>query len=332
MLGWYPATVRPVGEPESLGHAGGLSGALFWRFRARRGLLAARAWPPDGPSRADLQQIHAWLADTAALGFVPVPVQALDGGTLHEQGGRLWEVVPWLAGEAEPGRPPALARVRAAYAALAAFHVRLARHATPGTSPGIVARLGELEQLQASGFATIGRVLAGASAGRPVELARSWLAIASELAPALATRLKRAAAITVSRQPCLRDARPEHFLFEGDRVTGLVDFGAMAADSVAADLARLDAEWLGRDPALRREALASYAAIRPLDPSELALLPIFEDASALLIAGHWVRWHFLEARPFDDPSAVLVGLEKGLERASALVSSRGQALPRGWPG
>ena len=53
-------------------------------------------------------------------------------------------------------------------------------------------------------------------------------------------------------QPCLRDARPEHFLFDGDQLSGLVDFGAMAVDSVVGDLARLIGEWLDDDrPAYR---------------------------------------------------------------------------------
>ena len=66
-------------------------------------------------------------------------------------------------------------------------------------------------------------------------------------------------------QPCLRDARPEHFLFEGDRVSGLVNFGAMGVDCVAGDLARLIGEWLDGDPTARAEALAAYERIRPLD-------------------------------------------------------------------
>jgi homoserine kinase type II len=118
----------------------------------------------------------------------------------------------------------------------------------------------------------------------------------------------------VALQPCLRDARPEHFLFSGDRVTGLVDFGAMAIESVAADLARLLSEWVGPDRSARAEGLAAYTPIRPLDGFELALIDVFEDSAALLGAGRWVRWHFLEGRVFDDPSAVAGGIARGLDR------------------
>ena len=60
-------------------------------------------------------------------------------------------------------------------------------------------------------------------------------------------------AVLIRLQPALRDARPEHFLFEDDRLSGLVDFGAMGVESVAADLARLIGEWFDGDPDARRK-------------------------------------------------------------------------------
>ncbi len=117
----------------------------------------------------------------------------------------------------------------------------------------------------------------------------------------------------VPLQPCLRDARAEHFLFEGDRVTGLVDFGAMGIDSVAGDLARLIGDWLDGDPAARAEALDAYERVRPLDAAETALIVAFESSSALLIGEHWIRWHYLEDRQFDDPHATTRGILRGLD-------------------
>src|SRR5206468_88816 len=116
------------------------------------------------------------------------------------------------------------------------------------------------------GFELLERALDRSAADPRRALARRWLALARRLAPAVAALVRREAGRVVGLQPCLRDARPDHFLFEGERPTGLVDFGAMGRDSVAGDLARLLAEWVGPDPAARAEALASYAAIRPLDP------------------------------------------------------------------
>ncbi len=78
-----------------------------------------------------------------------------------------------------------------------------------------------------------------------------WIRLARTVAPQVREPLRQASSRSVMLQPCLRDARPEHFLFEGDQLSGLVDFGAMAVDSVVGDLARLIGEWLDDDQAGR---------------------------------------------------------------------------------
>ncbi len=96
----------------------------------------------------------------------------------------------------------------------------------------------------------------------------------------------------------------------------------MGLETVAADLARLLSEWFGPDHDLRRVALEAYAAVRDLDAVEMALIKPFEDSAALLGPGHWVRWHFVEGRTFDDPAAVSRGLERGLGKLEALSRGR----------
>jgi homoserine kinase type II len=327
VLDRYPAAVQPLAEPEDLGNAGGQSGANFWRYRAGVGVLLVRAWPHDGPPCAVLERVHGWLRDTAELGFVPVPIATRDGRTLTEQRGRWWELTPWLAGKPDPEQPPSRERVKAAFSSLAAFHACLSRYASPGPSNGLVARLKEVESLCQGGFAELGRALST----RPeddqvVALAGKWLELAPSVASTVRVRLEQAASRVVDRQPCLRDARPDHFLFEGERVSGLVDFGAMGEDTVACDLARLSSEWLGDDRSLRGEGLNAYASTRPLVEAEMELIPVFEESSALLIGGHWIRWYFLEGRRFEDPIAVLKGVQKGLDRLAAWACPGGRLL------
>jgi Ser/Thr protein kinase RdoA (MazF antagonist) len=319
VLGRYPAAARPASPPEALGNAGGASGARLWRFASGLGRLALRAWPADGPDRATLERVHLWIDEAKGVGFLPVPIRGLDGRTVQEAGGTLWELAPWLPGSADLSRPPAPGRLRAGFAGLAAFHQRLAHHGASGPSPGLGRRLQEARDLLAGGFRELEGRLSSAPADPRRELARRWCASARPLAPEVGEALCKAADAPISCQPCLRDARPDHFLFAGDRLTGLVDFGAMGIESVAADLARLLAEWVGPDRASRAEALAAYAAVRPLEARETALIDVFERSAALLGGGHWVRWHFVEGRTFDDPEAVLHGLEKGLERLASLA-------------
>jgi homoserine kinase type II len=323
ILARYPRRCRPLGEAELLGGAGGLSGARLWRYRSPEGLLVLRVWPPHGPGRDHLERIHGWLSRAAGLGIIPLPIPDRTGQTLQERHGQFWEVTPWMTGGADLSRPPSAARLRSALTALAAFHQRLAADRRPGTSPGLGDRFRAVAQLLQGGFDTIERAIRrerrpDADACRGA--AMRWAALARRVAPRLRDPLREAAGRVVPLQPCLRDARPEHFLFEGDRLSGLVDFGAMGIDCVAGDLARLLGEWLDGDAAARAEALDAYERVRPLETAEAGLIDAFEMSSALLIGEHWIRWHYLEDRRFDDLRAVEQGIVRGLERLERLAN------------
>ena len=83
----YEARFHPLSPLESLGGGGGLSGARLWRFRAEHGELLLRAWPPHGPGRGHIEQVHHWLTLTAELGFVPVPIRDRAGQSVQEWNG-----------------------------------------------------------------------------------------------------------------------------------------------------------------------------------------------------------------------------------------------------
>ena len=59
-------------------------------------------------------------------------------------------------------------------------------------------------------------------------------------------------------QPCLCDIWHDHVLFEGDAVTGLIDYGSVRMDHVAADLARLLGSLVGDDRGQWEWGLAAY--------------------------------------------------------------------------
>jgi Ser/Thr protein kinase RdoA (MazF antagonist) len=321
LLTRYPRPIQPVSPIEALGSAGGHSGAALWRYQAERGPLGIRAWPIPGPTVAQVAGIHGWLAEAEGHGFlpIPVPIAGLGGQTVQYQDGRCWEIAPWLPGEPHRKPVPDEACVRAAFAALAKFHCRLARHRRQGSSPGLCHRFRELDDLERRDYDRLQTAVASCTDQDLVAAARQWLALSRIAVPRILPALSDATRLVVSLQPCLRDARPDHFLFEGDRISGLVDFGAMGFETVAADLARLCGEWLAGDRSLRVTALAAYEQVRPLDPSEAALIGPFEDAADVLIAGHWLAWHLLEGRKFPDPLAVGRGVARGLDRLGRLT-------------
>ena len=320
----YPASDRPIGPVLPIGNAGGFSGASLWRYPAARGEMVTRLWPVDGPDPSRLALIHQWLARTGDLGFVPIPCVAHDGRTAVGLDGRLWEIAPWMPGSADPGRPPSPAHLRAAFGGLAAFLARLAAGPTIGPSPGLARRVREIEGLILGEFTAI-RDRVDRSPGDPASpLTRAWLGRAVALAPSLAGTTRKLAGAPLPLQPCLRDARPDHFLFEGGRLTGLVDFGAMGVDSVAGDLARLLGEGVGRDRIARAGAFEAFESIRPLSAEERRAIGAFEAANALLGPARWARWHFLESRTFDDSTAAVRGLERCLGRLDSWI--RGESI------
>ena len=333
ILDRYPADCRPIGPVEALGNAGGFSGSRLWRFDAARGRLVLRAWPEFAASGtlverdsgwnkpatralagwAGLDQINGWLRVAGSLPFVPKPLRASDGRPTIEGRGQAWSLSPWMPGTADLARPPSHNHIQAAFGGLAAFHRRFTSERM-APSPGIAARMADLEHWVGGDFARVRDRLPPVGIDPRADLARVWIDRAARKAQPLRGLLGSVADVAVPIQSCLRDARPDHFLFEGDRLTGLIDYGAMGLDAVAIDLARLMGEWFGPDPTCRDVALRAYEAIRPLSPEERRLIPVFEAANAMLGAGRWVRWHFTQNRTFDDPDAVLHGLRRGIDR------------------
>ncbi len=325
ILGRYPAGVQPVGDVVTLRGGGGLSGAWLWRFAARSGTFVLRAWPSPGTTRERVERVHRWLSQAESLPFVPVPVCDQTGGTVQEAIGSFWDLSPWLPGTADLACPPAPQHLSEAFLGLAKFHQQLASEQADAVSPGIAQRLSEIQGLIDGGFDAIEESIAESEERDDalLEIVVGWLLTARGLAPRLVAPLVQASALTGPVQPVIRDARPEHFLFNRDLLTGLVDFGAMGVDSVAADLSRLIGEWLGTDSDARQRALEAYEQVRPLGPVERTLIGAFETGTALLMGERWCRWHFVENRRFDDPGAVRKGMARGLDRVMRLEAQLG---------
>ncbi len=314
----YAARYQPQVSLAPLGNAGGQSGAALWRYRAGAGALVLRAWPPEGMSPARLARIHRWLRTSSDLGFIPVPIAGSDGESVQQHAGRCFELAPWMPGVADLKSPPRENHVRLALEGLAAFHMRLSAERATDVSPGLRHRVRELEELAGGGLDQLRAALSRSPEGEHRAMGERWASLAGKVVPRVLPGLRDRAALRVRLQPCLRDARPEHLLFEDGALSGLVDFGAMGIETVAADLARLFGDWLPAHPPLRALARSAYERIRPLGESEIALIAAFETAADVLIAGHWLRWWLIERRTFEDPQAVARGIARGLERLERL--------------
>jgi len=346
LLALYPADCCPQAIKD-LGGAGGFSGAAFWQLSTKRGLLCLRRWPshadPNWPERLDF--IHAVLEHVARREFslVPMPIRTLQGASHVRRDGHHWELTAWLPGRADylPLRRPE--KLLAALTALAEFHGAAADFREldqePAPSPGILARRRQIDDLRTRGLPAIAAAIDNAP--RPahgidghdrtaiVGLARRLLPLYARAEEPVLQKLIAAERSRVPLQPCIRDIWHDHVLFLENRVSGLIDFGAMRTDNVAGDVARLlgsfsfdsfdsfDASKSETDAELWRDGLAAYESVRPLSADERQLVGVFDRSTTLLAGINWLEWLFVERRTFADLAAVrvrLAGIVARLER------------------
>ncbi len=227
--------------------------------------VALKLWPAGFPADR-LRIIHGWLQQVAQLPFVSRVVANRQGETAVEHDGQLWDISIWLPGI--PDSHPTEERLSAACVALAEFHRALSLW--PGLLTGPPSRQKVSSSAGMTGLRdpattehqeripAILRRLAlfgsyrtwQSNGGQPVNTGHAGLnAVCAEaftLLPGLLPELEQSLLSWRDRPvptfPCLCDVHTGHVLFTGDRVAGVIDYGAMKIDHPAVDLARyLDA-------------------------------------------------------------------------------------------
>jgi homoserine kinase type II len=291
----------------------GFSGANLWRVEASAGTFCLRAWPTHVPA-SRLEELHRLmtLARERGLSFVPAVLAATHGHTWVEHAGRLWELTQWL-----PGRPgyhehPSRERLTSACVALAQLHrawqaiVTANRHEL---CPAVVRRLEAVESWQ--------HLLHSGWVPRfPAEDADPIHPVARRAWNVLPRWLERVRPSLVSfpgspggLQPCLCDPWHDNLLFEGERLTGLVDYGSVKLDHVAVDLARLLGSLVEDDADGWRIGLEAYRGVRPLSPQEEHLARVLDRTGTVIGVVQWLRWLYEERRAFADRTKAAARLE-----------------------
>lgn len=219
--------------------SGGFSGASVWRGEAHGvPLFALKAWPTQ-TTPDHLAQIHTWMAQAASLPFVPTILHTATRQTVVSEGGRVWDVTRWMPGEARES--PNIAEVETACVAVARLH-RAWPVERVGPCPGVLNRLRIFEDFRARFGSSLPDRSRIPGAFLPLtERARS---LVTAIIPQVEQALRLWESVSLPLQPCVRDLRAEHVLFSQGNVTGIVDYGAMAVDHPAVDLARFLGEIL----------------------------------------------------------------------------------------
>jgi homoserine kinase type II len=138
-------------------------------------------------------------------------------------------------------------------------------------------------------------------------------------APPVLQLLERSVRHEVALEPCIGDIWHDHVLYEGDKVTGLIDFGSMRPENVAADVARLLGSMANDEPTQWRAGLECYRGLRPLSEAELDLVRAFDRSTVLMAGLNWLDWIYRQGRQFEHPVTVLDRVDTILVRLRALA-------------
>lgn len=315
VLGQYsPLIAKARWTP--LGSAGGFSGARIWR-----GVTAGREFVlkqhPAGASAQRLSDvIHRWMktASEAGLDFVPMIEPTRDGPTVVEIGGRVWDITSRMRGNADFQAESSNVRLFAAVTALAQLHNAWASEFSTGPCPAIMRRLDALSRWRAT-----------LRYARPLDsrgdLVYSVAILAWQLLPQLVKQthqmLRPWTNQAVALQPCLCDVWHDHVLFEGDRVTGIIDFAAAKVDNVAVDLARMLGSMIPDDVQRTKAAMDVYSRLRPSPDPEL--VRVLDQSGVVVAATNWLHWLYVERRTYSNPSAVAGRLMELVRRMTRQV-------------
>ena len=74
---------------------------------------------------------------------------------------------------------------------------------------------------------------------------------------------------------------------------------------------------------LHIEGLATHAENDFLQlAAEAGLIGVFASSTAVLAGEHWIRWHYVLDRRFDDPQAVVNGLNRSVRQLEQIERAR----------
>jgi len=252
--------------------------------------------------RDDLPFFIALMEHLAAHGIpCPVPVRGRDGRALRILAGRCAAVVTFLRGmwpkRPQPGHCQALGE------ALARLHVA-----------GADFPMRRRNDLSVEGW----RPLYESAAYRPGAVAPD---LAAELTGELAV-LERRWPQALPQGVIHADLFPDNVFFEGDRLSGLIDFYFACNDFLAYDLAVCINAWCFEGDGSfnitkARRLVTGYTTVRPLSAEELVSLPLLSRGAAM---------RFLLTRLYDwlnTPKDALVTPKNPMEYLQKLRFHRG---------
>lgn len=299
-----------------LGSAGGFSGSELWRGTCLDGREFALKGHAAPFSVTHLEVVHRWLhaARSSGLDFVPGVVATRSGTTVAVGAARAWDVLEWMPGRADFSNDPSDARLFAAVTALARVHQSWVGLGTRiMTCPAVDRRWRVIVAYQVLQSDWQPKFVGDDPIAAPAEIA--WRILPTIL-PRLWRELSPWLTKPVPAQLCLVDVWHDHVLFQGERVSGIIDYAAAKIDHVATDLARLLGSLVPGQANRQAAALEAYAALRPLPNPELVTLLDRTGVAAAVV--NWIKGIYHDGREVADRASVAKRLGGLVERLASL--------------
>lgn len=306
--------LEPLGNIQVCPHtaSAGLSGAGVWQVFSGNNKYCLKCWPAKRFPQQDLELWHKLLEHVYQVGFqkLPRPSVTRSGATAVHAEELLWDLTNWLPGAPYTRQECDEVKLGAMLGSLAEFHLAAAtfQSSRVDRSPGLQKRR-EIVQKHALRLDELQSVLAAERSHPWQSLLRDLLTETTRVAPTIVRRLYDAAELRLPMQWCLRDVKFDHMLFENNQVSGLVDYGAAAVDSVGGGIARLVGSTIGDRIEDWEPLLANYEAYRLLTPAEREAIPLFHAGGVAAAAANWLRWILLEKRDYQGQPNVQSQLE-----------------------
>lgn len=288
----------------------------------------------DSESIKRAHWIHQILEQCIENGFeseeIPLPIRNRQGETLTRIGSNVFELTSWLPGQASFWQAPSDEKLDSVMDRVAKLHRalrncgdnRLGEDATSIRNPtadpsfggdsngsliqgsethsvvpnGIRQRLHLIEELNSE---TLPRIRQRLKSQNPFgDIATELLHFYDRNQAIVSEQLRRIGDYRFPIQPCVRDLWHDHVLFEQDRVSGFIDFGAMAVDNRGLDLSRLLGSLVGNDLRRWQLALERYNLRSELSEQERQLIVVYDRSTTMLAGLNWLKWIAIERREF----------------------------------
>lgn len=286
-----PDSVIPFHEGQ------GFSGSDIWKVTYNSRFYCLKRWPDGKPSDQTRTLIQSVIPEVEQQGLpVAAPVETRDGRRFVRIEKRWWDLSPWLPGT--PGNASTLteAQLQQAMQWLARYH-RLAAGIVSdvGQSPAISYRHHFSRQLFDGSLNLLTeRKYLGLDPG----IADLFVSQANRRLPWLINVLASFADSELDLLPALSDVWSDHIFFQGEEISGVIDFGAIKLDSACLDIARLLGSYATVDTSVFTRGIKYYRTERSLEQQDVALVELFDQAHVVLAGLQWLVWLGPEQRVF----------------------------------